>query len=34
MAVMDEVRVMPEHLLATYARLKPQFDALDQGRQS
>jgi len=34
MAVMDEVRVMPEHLLATYARLKPHFDALYQGRQS
>ncbi|MCL2122724.1 MAG: HIT domain-containing protein [Desulfovibrionaceae bacterium] len=34
MAVMDEVRVMPEHLLATYARLKPHFDALYQGCQS
>ena len=34
MAVMDEARVMPEHLLATYARLKPHFDALDQGCQS
>jgi ATP adenylyltransferase len=34
MAVMNEVRVMPEHLLATYARLKPHFDALDQRRQS
>jgi len=33
MAVMDEVRVMPEHLLATYAKLKPHFDALGQGRQ-
>jgi ATP adenylyltransferase len=33
MAVLDEVRVMPEHLLATYARLKPFFDALHQGRQ-
>ena len=34
MAVMDEVRVMPEHLLATYAELKPRFDALYQGHQS
>ena len=28
MAVMDEVRVLPEHLTATYAGLKPHFDAL------
>jgi ATP adenylyltransferase len=34
MAVMDEVRVMPEHLLATYAGLKPHFDALCRGHQS
>ncbi len=27
MAVMDEVRVVPEHLSATYAALKPLFDA-------
>jgi ATP adenylyltransferase len=27
MAVMDETRVMPELLSATYARLKPFFDA-------
>jgi len=33
MAVMDEVRVMPEHLQATYARLKPYFDALGQRSQ-
>jgi len=33
MAVMDAPRVMPEHLLATYAGLKPYFDALDQERQ-
>ena len=33
MAVMDEVRVMPEHLRAAYDRLKPHFDALRQGRQ-
>jgi ATP adenylyltransferase len=33
MAVMDEARVMPEHLLATYARLKPHFDAFYQGRR-
>jgi ATP adenylyltransferase len=33
MAVMDAPRVMPEHLLAGYARLKPYFDALDQERQ-
>ena len=34
MAVIDEVRVMPEYLLATYAKLKPYFDAHYQGRQS
>ena len=34
MALMDAVRVMPEHLLATYARLKPHFDALGQECQS
>jgi len=34
MAVMDNIRVMSEHLLATYARLKPHFDALCQGNQS
>jgi ATP adenylyltransferase len=28
MAVMDEIRVMPEHLNRTYAKLKPSFDAL------
>jgi ATP adenylyltransferase len=28
MAVMDETRVMPQHLRATYATLKPHFDAL------
>lgn len=28
MAVMDEVRVIPEHLRNTYAGLKPLFDAL------
>ena len=33
MAVMDEVRVMPEHLHATYAGLKPHFDALHRGLQ-
>jgi len=33
MAVMDEVRVMPDHLLATYAKLKPLFDVFGQGRQ-
>jgi ATP adenylyltransferase len=27
MAVMDEVRVVPEHLASTYAALKPLFDA-------
>ena len=26
MAVLDEVRVMPEHLLATYDKLRPLFD--------
>lgn len=30
MAVMDEVRVLPEHLASTYAVLKPYFDALGQ----
>lgn len=30
MAVMDEVRMVPEHLHATYAALKPYFDALEQ----
>ena len=34
MAVMDEVRVMPEHMLATYAGLKPHFDALCRERRS
>lgn len=29
MAVMDEVRVVPEHLNATYAALRPHFDVLD-----
>lgn len=28
MAVLDEVRVMPEHLLQTYTNLKPYFDEL------
>lgn len=28
MAVMSETRVIPEHLAATYAKLKPLFDAL------
>lgn len=28
MAVLDEVRVMPEHLHATYAKLRPRFDGL------
>ncbi len=28
MAVLDEVRVMPEHLTATYNALKPYFDTL------
>lgn len=28
MAVLDEVRVMPEHLHSTYATLKPHFDRL------
>jgi len=28
MAVMDEVRVIPEHLQSTYAALKPSFDTL------
>ena len=27
MAVMDEIRVVPEHLASTYAALKPLFDA-------
>lgn len=30
MAVMDEVRVVPEHLTSTYNALKPFFDALGQ----
>ena len=30
MAVLDEVRVMPEHLDQTYANLKPFFDKLAQ----
>ena len=30
MAVFDEVRVMPEHLSQTYAKLKPYFDKLAQ----
>lgn len=29
MAVMDEVRVVPEHLRSTYAALRPHFDALE-----
>lgn len=29
MAVMDEVRIVPEHLSATYASLKQRFDILD-----
>jgi len=33
MAVMDTMRVMSEHLLATYARLKPHFDALYRRNQ-
>ena len=33
MAVMEETRVIPEHLLATYAKLKPYFDVLEQGHQ-
>lgn len=32
MAVMDEVRVLPEHLASTYQALKPFFDALGQER--
>lgn len=28
MAVLDDVRVMPEHLLASYTKLKPLFDRL------
>ncbi len=28
MAVLDEVRVMPEHLISTYNALKPYFDTL------
>jgi ATP adenylyltransferase len=31
MAVMDEVRVVPEHLHSTYAALKPLFDGLTVG---
>ena len=31
MAVMDEVRVVPEHLSSTYAALKPLFDAAASG---
>ena len=34
MAVADEVRVIPEHLFATYARLIPHFAALYQRHQS
>lgn len=30
MAVMDEVRILPEHLLATYDKLLPLFDKLDK----
>lgn len=30
MAILDEVRVMPEHLHSTYASLRPHFDALVQ----
>ena len=30
MAILDEVRVMPEHLRSTYASLRPHFDALAQ----
>jgi len=34
MAVMDEARIMPEHLRATYARLKPHFAVLYQRSQA
>ncbi len=33
MAVMDEVRVVPEHLHSTYAALKPLFDELKAGNR-
>ena len=33
MAVMDEVRVIPEHLHSTYAALKPLFDAYAEGER-
>lgn len=33
MAVLDEVRVVPEHLYSTYASLKPLFDGLAGGNQ-
>ncbi|ABB38770.1 histidine triad (HIT) protein [Oleidesulfovibrio alaskensis G20] len=33
MAVMDETRVIPEHLNATYAALKPYFERLPAGEQ-
>ena len=32
MAVLDEVRVVPEHLRSTYATLKPFFAGLDPGK--
>ena len=34
MAIMDEVRVIPEHLCATYATLKPFFAGLDPGKNT
>lgn len=33
MAILDEVRVMPEHIFSVYAALKPYFDTLYSEKQ-